>query len=91
MAPKTEDEREQNPRVSTDAAVPAREGETGQRAGAGTASSRSSVVSRVKITIIEESMMLGRPQAKQKEKGGGKIGSTTLLQNRQKSRIARIK
>ena len=58
MAPKTEDEREQNPRVSTDAAVPAREGETGQRAGAGTASSRS-VVSRVKITIIEESMMLG--------------------------------
>ena len=69
MAPKTEDEREQNPRVSTDAAVPAREGEAGQRAGAGTASSRSSVVSRVKITIIEESMMLGRPQAKQKEKG----------------------
>ena len=61
MAPKTEDEREQNPRVSTDAAVPAREGETGQRAGAGTASSRS-VVSRVKITIIEESMMLERPQ-----------------------------
>ena len=71
MAPKTEDEREQNPRVSTDAAVPAREGETGQRAGAGTASSRS-VVSRVKITIIEESMMLGdhksQPRQNQQKK-----------------------